>query len=273
MIEGFLPRRLVAAAMALLLALPSVAQVQRPPTLPPAPGELAAPPGAAPPGVPPAAAAVPAAAPRREDATWAATLERIAESVVAIEIDSTRAFDTEWNTSSQATGFVIDADKGLILTNRHVVTPGPVTSEADVPQPRGGAALSGVPRSGARLRPLPLRPVEAAVHQAEIAAAVSGGRAGRPRDPRDRQQRRRAALHPRRHAREARSRGAGLWPRPLQRLQHVLSAGRFGHLGRLVRFARRGHRRARRRAERRRCVGRGVELLSAARSREARAWS
>jgi pro-apoptotic serine protease NMA111 len=73
---------------------------------------------------------VPVAAPRREDATWAATLERIAQSVVAIEIDSTRAFDTEWNTSAQATGFVIDAERGLILTNRHVVTPGPVTSEA-----------------------------------------------------------------------------------------------------------------------------------------------
>ncbi len=73
---------------------------------------------------------VPAAMPQREDATWAATLERIAQSVVAIEIDATRAFDTEWNTSSQATGFVIDAERGLILTNRHVVTPGPVTAEA-----------------------------------------------------------------------------------------------------------------------------------------------
>ena len=30
----------------------------------------------------------------------------------------------------QATGFVVDAERGLILTNRHVVTPGPVTSEA-----------------------------------------------------------------------------------------------------------------------------------------------
>ena len=48
------------------------------------------------------------AAPRHEDATWAATLERIAQSVVSIEIDGTRAFDTEWNTSAQATGFVID---------------------------------------------------------------------------------------------------------------------------------------------------------------------
>jgi S1-C subfamily serine protease len=61
---------------------------------------------------------------------WARTIERIASGVVAIQIDQTRAFDTEWNASSQATGFVIDAERGLILTNRHVVTPGPVTAQA-----------------------------------------------------------------------------------------------------------------------------------------------
>ena len=63
-------------------------------------------------------------------ANWAQTLERIANGVVTIQIDSTRAFDTEWNTSAQATGFVIDAKRGLILTNRHVVTPGPVIAQA-----------------------------------------------------------------------------------------------------------------------------------------------
>jgi S1-C subfamily serine protease len=61
---------------------------------------------------------------------WAVTLERIASSVVSINIDATRAFDTEWNATAQATGFVVDAERGLILTNRHVVTPGPVTAEA-----------------------------------------------------------------------------------------------------------------------------------------------
>src|SRR5436305_528094 len=61
---------------------------------------------------------------------WADTLERIAPSVVSINVDATRAFDTEWNTTAQATGFVVDAERGLILTNRHVVTPGPVTAEA-----------------------------------------------------------------------------------------------------------------------------------------------
>jgi S1-C subfamily serine protease len=62
--------------------------------------------------------------------TWDRTLDRIASGVVSIEIDSTRAFDTERNQSSQATGFVVDAKRGLILTNRHVVTPGPVRAQA-----------------------------------------------------------------------------------------------------------------------------------------------
>lgn len=65
-----------------------------------------------------------------ETPAWEQTLERIAPSVVTIEVDQTRAFDTEWNQSSQATGFVVDAERGLILTNRHVVTPGPVVATA-----------------------------------------------------------------------------------------------------------------------------------------------
>ena len=65
-----------------------------------------------------------------EDTEWNATLERISSGVVSIRVDSTRAFDTEWNSSSQATGFVVDAELGIILTNRHVVTPGPVIAEA-----------------------------------------------------------------------------------------------------------------------------------------------
>ncbi len=65
-----------------------------------------------------------------DDTAWTETLERISSGVVSIRVDSTRAFDTEWNTSTQATGFVVDAERGLILTNRHVVTPGPVIAEA-----------------------------------------------------------------------------------------------------------------------------------------------
>jgi S1-C subfamily serine protease len=75
-------------------------------------------------------AAVPVPTTEASAADWAATLERIAGSVVAIQIDQARSFDTERNVSAQATGFVVDAEHGLILTNRHVVTPGPVTAEA-----------------------------------------------------------------------------------------------------------------------------------------------
>ena len=65
-----------------------------------------------------------------ETPAWEQTLSRVAPSVVTIEVDQARAFDTEWNQSSQATGFVVDAELGLILTNRHVVTPGPVVATA-----------------------------------------------------------------------------------------------------------------------------------------------
>ena len=65
-----------------------------------------------------------------EEPAWVGTIEKISSGIVSIRVDSTRAFDTEWNSSTQATGFVVDAKRGLILTNRHVVTPGPVVAEA-----------------------------------------------------------------------------------------------------------------------------------------------
>src|ERR1700719_4734266 len=67
---------------------------------------------------------------REDRPEWARTLERISRGVVAIQVDLARSFDTEINASLQATGFVVDAKRGLILTNRHVVTPGPVTATA-----------------------------------------------------------------------------------------------------------------------------------------------
>jgi S1-C subfamily serine protease len=77
--------------------------------------------------VPPPVVTAPVA---EDDSRWTRTLERVATGVVTIQVDLARAFDTEWNMSSQATGFVVDAERGLILTNRHVVTPGPVTAQA-----------------------------------------------------------------------------------------------------------------------------------------------
>jgi pro-apoptotic serine protease NMA111 len=81
-------------------------------------------------GTPEAAHLARQAAAIEANPTWAATLERIASSVVSINVDEDRAFDTDWNETAQATGFVVDAKRGIILTNRHVVTPGPVTAEA-----------------------------------------------------------------------------------------------------------------------------------------------
>lgn len=105
-------RTFAVAGLLLLACLPSHSQ---------APGSA---PSASP--VPPAAVPVPDV----EDSRWTRTLERVASGVVTIQVDLARAFDTEWNMSSQATGFVVDAQRGLILTNRHVVTPGPVTATA-----------------------------------------------------------------------------------------------------------------------------------------------
>src|SRR6266853_4384252 len=115
-----------AAAPAAAPATPTVPQ-------PALPGE--SPPAGVGPGNPAGVSTAPAALAQPPAAVegnpdWAETLERIAGSVVSIDVDSTRAFDTEWNSTAQATGFVVDAERGLILTNRHVVTPGPVTAEA-----------------------------------------------------------------------------------------------------------------------------------------------
>ena len=62
--------------------------------------------------------------------TWQDSLQRVCAAVVSVRIDATRPFDTEWNGSSQATAFVVDAERGILLTNRHVVHPGPVVVEA-----------------------------------------------------------------------------------------------------------------------------------------------
>jgi len=111
--------------------VPPAAAVPEPPgpVLPPAPPpSRTSPPLGTPEGQ--GAIAAEQAAAVEENPDWAVTLQRIASSVVSIDVDQTRAFDTEWNNSAQATGFVVDAERGLVLTNRHVVTPGPVTAEA-----------------------------------------------------------------------------------------------------------------------------------------------
>jgi S1-C subfamily serine protease len=66
----------------------------------------------------------------RENSSWQKTLDKVVPSVVAIRFCTVRHFDTERASFSVATGFIVDKKNGIILTNRHVVRPGPVTAEA-----------------------------------------------------------------------------------------------------------------------------------------------
>ena len=63
-------------------------------------------------------------------ADWERAVDGALPGIVAIRVTTTRAFDTELPRSSVATGFVVDAERGLLLTNRHVVSPAPVVAEA-----------------------------------------------------------------------------------------------------------------------------------------------
>jgi len=78
----------------------------------------------------PAKPSPPVASDATESAQWAKTIALVADSIVTVRVDMARAFDTDWNASAQATAFVVDAERGLLLTNRHVVTPGPVIAQA-----------------------------------------------------------------------------------------------------------------------------------------------
>ncbi|KAK5684370.1 hypothetical protein LTS10_004238 [Elasticomyces elasticus] len=83
--------------------------------------------------------ATPAAA--ADTAEWRTTLSKVVSRVVSIHFCQTHAFDTDPALSSEATGFVVHipsslssnsppADTAYILTNRHVVGPGPFTGYA-----------------------------------------------------------------------------------------------------------------------------------------------
>lgn len=60
-----------------------------------------------------------------DTAEWQATIENVVKNVVSIRFCQTCSFDTDAACASEATGFVVDAEKGYILTNRHVVGAGP----------------------------------------------------------------------------------------------------------------------------------------------------
>ncbi|KAH0881641.1 hypothetical protein HID58_069035 [Brassica napus] len=61
---------------------------------------------------------------------WRRALDKVVPAVVVLRTTACRAFDTESASASYATGFIVDKRRGIILTNRHVVKPGPVVAEA-----------------------------------------------------------------------------------------------------------------------------------------------
>jgi S1-C subfamily serine protease len=56
---------------------------------------------------------------------WQDTIKKVVSNVVAIRFCQTCSFDTDPALTSEATGFVVDSERGYILTNRHVVGSGP----------------------------------------------------------------------------------------------------------------------------------------------------
>ena len=61
---------------------------------------------------------LPPAAATADTAEWQATIEKVVRNVVSIHFCQTCSFDTDPAMSSEATGFVVDAERGYILTNR-----------------------------------------------------------------------------------------------------------------------------------------------------------
>ena len=63
-------------------------------------------------------------------ADWTDHIDRTLDAVVSISMAKTRSFDGSGAGSSQATGWVVDAERGLVMTNRHVATTGPTVHRA-----------------------------------------------------------------------------------------------------------------------------------------------
>lgn len=65
-----------------------------------------------------------------ESELWLQTLDSVIPAIVVIRVCIVKAFDGRGAAFSHATGFVVDKQNGIILSNRHVVNPGPITADA-----------------------------------------------------------------------------------------------------------------------------------------------
>ncbi|KAJ1960999.1 hypothetical protein GGI12_003498 [Dipsacomyces acuminosporus] len=61
---------------------------------------------------------------------WQQVLERVISAVVTVRFCQAVPFDTMSAVASEASGFVVDKHRGIILTNRHVACAGPFVGEA-----------------------------------------------------------------------------------------------------------------------------------------------
>ncbi|CAN0489103.1 unnamed protein product, partial [Laminaria digitata] len=55
---------------------------------------------------------------------WEESLKKVVPAIVVIRVCLCSAFDGDRASYAHATGFVVDKARGIVLTNRHVVTSG-----------------------------------------------------------------------------------------------------------------------------------------------------
>ncbi|KAL0096820.1 hypothetical protein J3Q64DRAFT_1856306 [Phycomyces blakesleeanus] len=67
---------------------------------------------------------------KTEPETWETTLEKCIKSIISIKATRVRCLDTETPGAFTATGFVVDPVRGIILSNRHVVSVSPIVAQA-----------------------------------------------------------------------------------------------------------------------------------------------
>lgn len=65
--------------------------------------------------------------------SWGRALQRVIKAIVTIKVTVLRTFDTHHAGTFEGTGFVVDRTRGIILSNRHIVTQAPVTATAIFP--------------------------------------------------------------------------------------------------------------------------------------------
>ncbi|KAJ2849729.1 hypothetical protein IWW36_002421 [Coemansia brasiliensis] len=65
-----------------------------------------------------------------ESYSWSTLQDRLRDSIVSTNSSVAVSFDTTSSTLTNATGFVVDAENGIILSNRHVMSAGPSSHKA-----------------------------------------------------------------------------------------------------------------------------------------------